>query len=617
MVLSPALRLFREKLPGYLQLDVRWSTFVVAADVGIAVGLGTALFTYIFKIVDRVIKGIMATDFEQYIPPEGDDLSTIVVRSLTILGLMAVAGILSGVLNRWLPTFSRKNEIVDFGTNAVIHSFNGDSGELSSRSALVKTLIGSPVLLGAGGAAGIEGTVAYLGGGIGTLYGKVWKGMKRNYRMLAICGASAAIGAVFHAPLGAAIYMAEVLYFSSDMETGYIAHSVIAAVLGYAVYTSIHGHHALFNFGTLAFSLHDIGYTFLLSLFIIPFSYLFTAIFRRLSRWFQSLPVSIVLKPLLGLSLAAVLLLIFPYSGGVGYGYVQNLINGQYTIPFVLVFIVVKVLLISLTVGSGGNGGLFGPSIVIGAMLGGLFVLIARIAGVELSMGTYVVLGMAAFLSATENTPVSAIIMISEITGSYLLLVPLSLASMTAFFLGRRSVLYGSQVGSRLESSAHFGSYINLNQLRKTTVKEILVLERKDVPVIKASESVEGILGIAEEHAGINLFPVLHNDELQGFIDITTFREDIDLVVEDPLMRNLIIAEDVVRNDLYKVPASEVVYSLLVYIKAHEGAGAGVETFPVINDDGTFAGLIRYQDIVNQQVTLFNRHLVEGGEEEE
>lgn len=402
--------------------------------------------------------------------------------------------------------------------------------------------------------------------------------------------------------------MAEVLYFSSDIETGYIAHSVIASVIAYAVSIAIYGHHAIFRFASLTFQTADIPFTILLAVSIIPVSLLFTKTFREIQNWFNSLKIPLWTKPVLGALMVGLLLGIFPRAGGVGYHYVQELINGGGAVTYLIAFIACKIIATSLTVGSGGNGGLFGPSIVIGATLGALFAGIMKSLGFDLNSGTYIVLGMAAFLSSTENTPISSIIMITEITGTYELLIPLSLASVTSYFLGRRSILYNAQVESRIESSANYGRYINTEALKETTIRDILTITADLLPVIDPSMQLPRIIKQTENLDLIYMFPVIdEKNNLHGFIDTILIREDIAEEILDASMGPLIVAEDLLRATFPMLKEDETVYSLLPRLLNSEDKRRGVENFPVFTAEGEFLGILRSIDVMQQQMKLLDR----------
>lgn len=591
-----------------IRVSAKWENFLVSIAMGVTVGLAVSLFTFFLRYLDKLIYFILDSDYDHFMSRPRESFDDWIFQSFLIAALLLFGAVISGIFNKYLPTFKESSEY-RFGTDAVIKAFNAHEQHLSVKSSFLRTLIASPILFSVGGAAGVEGTVAYLGGGIGALYLKIFPSLYKKRRMLIICGASAGIGAVFHAPLGASIYMAEVLYFSNDMDTSFVAHSIIASVVAYAVYIVFFGHHALFKFGEMSFHSMDLVYTLLLAITIIPISLFFSYFFNKVVNFFLSLNISPIIKPVIGLSLVAFILILFPAVGGTGYHYVQGLLNGTFLFRFIPIFIFLKIIAVSLTVGSGGNGGLFGPSIVIGAMIGGGFAMIMNKFGLNLNTETYIVLGMAAFLSATENTPISSIIMISEITGTYELLIPLSLASVASFFLGRKSVLYRAQVRSRIESSAYYGKFFNLGDLKKITVYDILEYTADKLPRIKMDASLDTILKETENSDYINIFPVYDNkNRFHGLIDTKLIRKDIASGRINADMSNLIIAEDLTVDDYRYIYSSDYVYDILPMFIESDTKFRGLENFPVITKNKRFMGVLRTSDLIKHQVQMIRKN---------
>lgn len=599
--------LIQKRIYKKFRVSAKWENFIVSLDIGLSVGFAVTLFTFLLKYLEKVIHFVLKSDYENFMNRPRTTIEEFISQSFLIIVLLLVGGILSGVCNRYFPAFKGSKEF-RFGTDAVIKAFNAHEMHLSVKSSLVRTLLASPILIATGGAAGVEGTVAYLGGGIGAMYSQIFPSLLKKRRMLIICGASASIGAVFHAPLGASIYMAEVLYFSNDMDTSFVAHSIIASVVAYAVYIVFFGHHALFQFGKMSFHSMDLVYTLLLSFIVIPISMFFSFFFNFVINRFQRMELNPILKPVVGMLFVGCILVIFPFAGGTGYHYVQQLLNGTFLLRFIPIFIILKIISVSLTVGSGGNGGLFGPSIVVGAMIGGGFAMMMNKMGFTLNTETYIVLGMAAFLSATENTPISSIIMISEITGTYELLIPLSLASVTAFFLGRKSVLYRAQVKSRIESSAYYGKYFDLDELKKTTIYEILFYTADKLPRISMRSNLETVLQQTENTDYIHIFPVYDDkNRFHGLIDTKVIRKDIASGRINNLTMDLIIAEDLIIDDYHYVYSSDYVYDILPMFIDNDTKFRGLENFPVITRNKRFMGVLRTSDLIKHQVHMIRK----------
>ena len=609
MILTQLLKAVQKSSFNFFHLSNKWQNFLMSLFIGITIGLFVSIFTFFLGIMEDGVHLVLETDYENFINRPKITTGDWFEQISLILILLFIGGLVSGVFNKYLKTYEGL-KINRFGTDAVIGAFNGYEKHLSPFSAIFKTLISSPILIAAGGSAGIEGTVAYLGGGVGALYTKIFPQLKKNRRMFIICGASASIGAVFHAPLGASIYMAEVLYFSSELDTSYVAHSIISSVIAYAVFIIFFGHHALFDFQNITFIPSDIYYALILALLVMPISLLFSKVLNRTIDTFQDLHIPAFLKPVAGCLLLGVILIFFPYAGGVGYNYIQKLIDGNIAIMIIPLFIVFKILATSLTVGSGGNGGLFGPSIVVGAFIGSGYAMVMQQLGIPLNIETYIVIGMSAFLSATENTPISSVIMITEITGTYELLIPLSLASVTSFFLGKKAVLYRSQVDSRIDSSAYQGKYLDMDQLRQVRAKDILFLTASKMPRIYLHENIEAILEKASRNVMVQLFPVYaKNDELKGFIDAHRLRKDIQSGTISTDLFPLIIAQDLYSVEYNYIEGNSIVYDIIsLFINVDDNLEE-LENYPVIGQDGEFLGVLRSVDIMHQQFKLFDTRI--------
>lgn len=607
MILSQFLQAIHKSSFNFFHMSNKWQNFLMSIFIGITIGLFVSIFTFFLRIMEKGVHLVLQTDFENFINRPRITTGDWFEQISLIFILLFAGGLVSGVFNKYFKTY-KGLKINRFGTDAVIGAFNGYEKHISPLSAILKTLIASPVLIAVGGSAGLEGTVAYLGGGVGALYTKIFPQLKKNRRMFIICGASASIGAVFHAPLGASIYMAEVLYFSSELDTSYVAHSIISSVIAYAVFIIFFGHHALFGFQNITFNTSDIYYALLLALLVMPIALLFSKVLNVTIDTFEDLHIPIYLKPVAGCLLLGMILIFFPYAGGVGYTYIQKLIDGNIAILLIPLFIIFKILATSLTVGSGGNGGLFGPSVVIGAFIGSGYAMIMQQMGIPLNNETYIVIGMSAFLSATENTPISSVIMITEITGTYELLIPLSLASVTSFFLGKKAVLYRSQVDSRIDSSAYQGKYLDMDQLKQVRAKDIIFLTADKMPRIYLHENIEVILEKASRNVMVQLYPVYtKNDELKGFIDAHLLRKDIQTGIISTDLFPLIIAQDLYSVEYNYIDGDSIVYDIIsLFINVDDNL-AELENYPVIGQDGEFIGVLRSVDIMHKQFKLFDK----------
>lgn len=426
---------------------------------------------------------------------------------LLIVLIPGFGGLLCGII---ICSFAP--EATGEGTDITIKSFHLRSGILRFRLVLVKTLA-SLVTLGSGGSAGWEGPTALVGAGAGSLFCRFLKTNARERRLLLLAGTAGGIGAIFQVPLGGALFAIEILYCTFAMEMGALLPCLLASSAGYATFRALVGpsipmdpvHAVHFQYGW-----HLIPQAPLYLLFAVVcvvFGWLFVrALHETRNRVFRRMSVPEFVKPALGGILLGCVAIFFPQVFGGGYAWITSTIAGYLSVKLMAALVVAKILATALTVGSGGSGGLLGPSLFIGAMLGGAFGTLLQLLCELLGLGnlapspsTFVVLGMATFYGGIGKVPLAAAVMTCEIVGlHYSCTVLLFLLAAVHFGLhSPRTSLYQEQVFSPLDSPAHFGDYV-VDLLRAMTVEQVAVLDRvatKETESTAGNETPDTVVG--------------------------------------------------------------------------------------------------------------------------
>lgn len=397
-----------------------------------------------------------------------------------------LGGLLTGLL-----VFTLAPEAEGHGTDAAIQSFHEKGGRIRTRIPLVK-MVASAITIGSGGSAGREGPTAQISAGFGSLLGDLLHLDDHDRRIAVAAGIGSGIGAIFKAPFGGALLSAEILY-KRDFESDALFPSFVASAIGFTIYgvwagwTPVFGPGAHFQF-THPASL--IGYL-ILGVCAGLVGLLYPKTLYGVRDLFHKIPVPNHIKPAIGGLLVGLIGMVLPQTLGMGYGYVQFGINNDYVhlaawLMFALVF--VKIIATSLTIGSGGSGGVFGPGMVIGGLLGGALwagldaVAPGLVAGTN--AGAFVVVGMGAFFGGIAKAPLAVILMVAEMTGEYSLIAPAMLATMVAYLVTGDTSIYENQVPTRLDSPAHKNDYA-LPLLQSMTVRDAMV------------EGVDGAVGTA------------------------------------------------------------------------------------------------------------------------
>jgi len=261
---------------------------------------------------------------------------------------------------------------------------------------------------------------------------------------------------------------------------------------------------------------------------------------------FKPLGIPNWIKPALGGLLLGLIAMVFPQALGMGYGYIQHAIDGGQSITFLLTFAAVKVVATSLTISSGGSGGVFGPSLVIGGALGAAFGQTA----VELLPGTApepvacIMVGMCGFFAGVAKVPFASVIMVMELTGSYGLLVPSLLVATIAYLVLPLTVrLYENQVPARHDSPAHLGSFA-VDILHIIRVRECWDPDPDGTRIVRENESLADLVDLAAESEQ-DLFPVVSRDG--RFVGELTL-DDIRRAILTDAPKELVMACDLSRQ---------------------------------------------------------------------
>ena len=527
-----------------------------AAAVGAAVGLASLVFVYSLEVTEHFALERLAGYLKLRAAGEGDALAPPgkLFRPWILIVLPAIGALIGGAMSILAP------ETRGGGSDAIIDAFHNKGGQVRRRVPLVK-MIASIATLGFGGSGGREGPTMQIGGSLGAIVGRYLRVTDRERRILLVAGTAAGMSAVFRTPLGAALLAVEVLH-RDDFESDALVPSVLASVVSYSVFISFFGESTLFA--------HAAKYPFvpahlplyaIMALVVSGAAATFVWTLGSVRRAAERLKVPPWTKPAVGGLLLGVLATPLVYFlgrhmgegqglgilGG-GYGAAQVAITGASWFPSgwrgveVLIGLgVIKIVATSLTVGSGGSAGDFGPSMVMGGIFGGAFGRAAQLIFHDpaIDPGAFALVGMATFYGGLAHVPIGSLVMTCELAGSYDLLVPLMLAEGIAYVALRNQTLYHAQVQTKRDSPAHRDDLI-LDFLKGIRVDEILVKDRPLATFARntaASEVIRVVAGADFQDA----FPVLASDgKLVGVITAEILRT----TAADPEVVGVAVADD-------------------------------------------------------------------------
>ena len=543
-----------------LQHGARWLAYLVL--VGVVAGVAALVFDFATTFTSH----LFLEQWARWTPmPAGGERTlfhgaTGPPRLWLIALLPAVGGLLSGVLvQRFAP------EASGHGTDAAIRAYHRREGFIRPIVPPIK-MLASAITIGTAGSGGREGPIAQVGAGFGSLLATHLRLSHEDRRVLLAAGMGAGVGSIFRAPLAGALFASEIFYRSPEFESSVMLPACVASIVAYCTFTLVHGTGTLFSAPTVAFGgpmelLAYSGLAVVLAAYGFVYVRTFYGVHARFERW----GVPRWTKPMIGgllTGLIGVGLFLLTRSPsalsvlGIGYGVVQHALDAP---PIALTGVALlamialgKILTTSLTIGSGGSAGVFGPSMVIGGCVGGAVGSLFHHwwPHVVPQAAAFVIVGMAGFFSGIAKTPISTLVMVSEMTGSYALLLPSLWVCVLTFALSRGWGLYSEQVMGRIDSPAHQGRFA-IDVLRGVGVGEVLDSSRP-ITTFALADKLDTILSAAA-HSEQATFPVLdERGSLAGVISLDELRH----VMNEDFPPDLLVAQDLMVTDFPRIDTS-------------------------------------------------------------
>lgn len=507
---------FLDKVNNWRSRNINNKTFLIL--VAIVVGLVAGLAAIVLKIVVHNIQHLLQTILEN---PSFNFL----------LFIFPLIGILLTVF--YVQRF-RKGKI-GRGVSSILISIAKRSSNID-RDKTYSHMITSALTVGFGGSAGLEAPIVVTGAAIGSVSAR---DMKMNYRertLMLACGVAAGISAIFNSPIAGVLFAVEVILveFSLPAFVPLLIASATASVLSNLLYKD-----QLFFLITKGWHMNAIPFYVLLGILMAFISVYVTRVAGFVEGQFKSKKRP-YFKAVTGGIVLGVMIFILPPLYGEGYYSIGNLLSGNYEhlldnslfsglldsawfiILIATIIVFVKIIATSITIGAGGNGGIFAPSLFIGAMTGFIFAYALNLTGlVELTIPNFIVAAMAGALSGVMHAPLTAIFLIAEITGGYVLFVPLMIVSSISFLITKYFEPHSIYMKKLVEKGLHTKDR-DRTVLNRIKLKSIL--ETDFISVIPSDTL--GQLVDKIEHSKRNIFPVLDEDgHLQGVISLDNIRE--------------------------------------------------------------------------------------------
>lgn len=556
--------------------------------IGIIAGLGSIVFHLLCELGIHYFMDMLAG----YRPdtPAGEHhllTPTSTPFNRWILLILPAAG---GIVSGWLVyTFAPEAE--GHGTDAAIDAYHNKGGFIRSRVPIIK-VISSAITLTTGGSGGREGPIAQIGAGFGSFLATKLKLSDRERRIMMAAGIGAGVGSIFRAPLAGALFAAEVLYRDPEFESEVIIPAGISSVVAYCLFCLVFGWGSLFDTPNFTFENPlELGPYLILALVLVAVGVFYIKAFYGITRLFRMLKMPNHIKPAIGGLFTGAIGFFLPDTLAFGYGIAQKALFNEIGITVLILLALGKVLTTSFSIGSGGSGGVFGPSVVIGGATGGAVGQAFHyiIPGIVTEPGAFVVVGMAGFFTAVSNTPISTIIFVSEMTDSYHLLLPSLLVCSVAYLAAQRWTIYDRQVKRKIESPAHAGEFF-IDILQAIHVKDLmhLVQKVKMIPQDMPFLDFKVFFSETKQH----YFPVMDDEKrLTGIFSST----DIRGVLFSQEIEHLVVMKDICSSDIITTTPADDLNSVLQKFTIKN-----IDSLPVVReeDQGLLIGMLNRREVI-------------------
>ena len=563
---------------------------VLSPLVGIVAGLGAAAFFYLLTLTQGYVLG----NLEGYYPPPAGSEGTGHIPQMpqywwAVLAVPTLGGLACGLL-----VYGLAPEAEGHGTDAMVRSFHRAGGRIRARVPFIKA-VASILTIGTGGSAGREGPIAQIGAGFGAFVAERLGLSERDRRLLMLSGASGGIGAIFRAPLGGALFVAEVLYKSTALEYAAVVPAMISSITAYTVFAAIYGQGLAFNTprGLVFDNILELPFYVVFAIVCSVVGYLYVTVFYGLrNHFFRRLPVPDAVKPAIGGLMLGGIALWLPQIMAGGYGWIQDAIDGRMALVLLLVLCFAKIVATSVTISSGGSGGVFAPSLFIGAMLGGAYGAICDqlFPGAIQHPEAFVLVGMGGFFAGVARVPLTAMIMVCEMSGSYGLLLPLMLVSIVnVALLSSRWTLYEEQVTAMVDSPAHQGDFV-IDVLEQMRVDEVMDTKRR-LDLVPEAMPLRKILHLAA-HSRNAYFPVINdNKEMVGIFSLRDLRS----VLTGDGDGSLVVAADIATQPVLTVNPHDDLHTAL-----RRFTQKNIDEIPVVkaDDPNEIVGILSRRDVI-------------------
>lgn len=570
----------KQFLPGENSLMV-----VIASAIGLAAGLANIVFRAVTGLVQRLLlePGLALAH-------QGDGY-------ILLLPLIPVTGMLLLIpLSLLFP-----GEVNGYGFTRFLRKVNLEGGYIRFRTIVVKILATS-LTIGTGGSAGVEGPIAQVGGALGSQVGQSFRVSGGRMKVYIAAGCAGGVAAMFNAPIAGVFFATEIVLLGSYQVSSFAA-LVISSAIATAISRAWYGMSPAFPIPPyhLVNRLVEMPLYMLLGVLIGVVAVVYIRFFYVVRDTFAAWRLPAQLKPVFGAFLVGSLAILFPQVMGDGYPFIAQVLAGEGLVWLLAALVVVKILATSLTLGSGGAGGVFAPALFIGAMLGGAYggVVHHLLPEWTATPGAYAAVGIGAFLAAATHAPLTGIFLLFEMTGNYLIILPIMLSSIIGTVVASR--LYPDSI----DTVDFTREGIDIHEGMETAIMKSLKVGQavsEEVDFISEKANIDQLLAIVRISDSF-YFPVIDDTgRMTGIISM----QDVKMIIHDQHQRMEALVGQVCSRDVLVLTLDDSLFTAMTLFDLK-----GIEEVPVVEatDNRWVVGMLKRRDVID----LYNREVLNRG----
>lgn len=565
---------------------------ILSAIIGVIVGLAAVVIKNLVHFIQELVR--MGFKLENY---------NIFLLILPIIGVLATV-----IFTRYIL---KRN--VGHGIPSVLYAISKTNGRIKPHNTF-SSIVSSALTVGFGGSVGLEGPTVATGAALGSNLGRILKLSYKQILTMLGCASAGAMAAIFKAPIAGTIFALEVIMLNLTMSSlvPLLISSVTAALTSYLFL----GQNVLYNF-TLSegFVIGDAPFYLLLGIFTGLASVYFTRMYIFISKKFEVI-TKWGNRLVVGGLLLGLMIFLVPALYGEGYSGINNALNGNYNYLFegslyfgmkdsvflmigVLLFLILfKVVATSVTFSSGGVGGVFAPTLFMGAHAGLLFAIVFNRMGFDLEVSNFVLVAMAGMIAGVIHAPLTAIFLIAEITGGYALLMPLMITAVISYAFTRIFVsnsVYTYQLAKRGELITHDKDKAAL------TLMDVGSLIESNFNTINPDATLGDLVDVISRSVR-NVFPVV--DTKNNFLGVVWVNDIRHIVFKPDLYEKTFV------RDLMFMPSPTVSPGESMEDVAHKFQTSSHYNLPVI-EDGKYMGFVSRANVFSEYRSMIRNFMEE------